>query len=226
MWRLLLISVLIPTLALAQKKDKVEKLSFCGWRMNDKEKAREYLQSQFDFLNVQEGDTIVDIGAASGSFEGVFLSVSDFEDVSFILVDINPGCLNQQKVNNMLAHYSKLKGDSIKNTFQLVQNTPDSLWLPLNRFQKVWMLNTLHEIPDQEKMIRDIYAVLKPGGEVTILENPPKREGQLHGGCHKPLLSFEKMNALFTSGGFQLDGRKDIIRKRSSDVLMLRFIKP
>jgi ubiquinone/menaquinone biosynthesis C-methylase UbiE len=106
-----------------------------------------------------------------------------------------------------------------------VQNTADSLWLPLDRFKKIWLLNTLHEIPDQEKMIKDMAAVLRTGGEVVILENPPKYEGQLHGGCHKPLLSFEKIYALFTSNGFQFAERKDIIRKRNSDILMARFIK-
>ena len=88
------------------------------------------------------------------------------------------------------------------------------------------MLDTLHEIPDQSKMIRDIYAILKTGGEIIILENPPKKEGQLHGGCRMPLLSFERINTLFTSNGFQFSEKIDIIRKRNSDMQMLRFIKP
>lgn len=220
-----LLLLVLPLTLLAQKKSKIDKLAFCGWQMKDREKIRSYLQSQFDFLKVQEGDTIVDIGAASGAFEGSFLSVNEGSDVSFILVDINPSCLNQQKLNNMLAYYSGVRGDSIKNNFRLVQNTPDSLWLPLNQYNKVWIINTLHEIPDQAKMVKDICLILQTGGEVVILENPAKREGQLHSGCHKPLLTFDKINALFTANDFAYVEKKEIVRKRNSDVLMVRFVK-
>jgi hypothetical protein len=100
---------------------------------------------------VQEGDTIVDIGAQSGTYEGCFLAVNNFKTVRFLLVDIDSSCLNQEKVNNMVAHYSKVKGDSIRNSFQIVQNTPDSLWLPLNQYRKAWLFNTLHELRINQK---------------------------------------------------------------------------
>ena len=153
-WKYFLIFLLLPVSLHAQKKSKIDKQGFCGWQMNDKKKITSYFRQQYEFLNVQEGDTIVDIGAQSGTFEGCFLSVNDLKTVSFILVDIDSGCLNRQKLNNMIAHYSKVKGDSIRNGFQIVQNTPDSLWLPLNAYREVWIFNTLHEIPDQQKMIR------------------------------------------------------------------------
>jgi ubiquinone/menaquinone biosynthesis C-methylase UbiE len=226
MYKLGLLVLLIPFAAFAQKKDKVDKIDFCGVQLKTKENIAGYYKEQFDFLKVADGDTIVDIGAGSGWYEGAFSAVSDAKDLNFILVDINLKCLNEQKIHNMLVHYSSVKGDSIRHSFQIVQNTTDSLWLPLNRFKKIWMLNTLHEIPDQGKMIRDIHAVLKEGGEIVILENPPKKEGQLHGGCKKPLLSFEQIKTLFTSNGFLFAEKIDIIRKRNSAIQMLRFVKP
>lgn len=217
--------VLIPLCLHAQNKNKIDKLKFCGWQLGDKQKISSNFKEQFDFLNVEERDTIVDIGAQSGSYEGCFLTVSDNKSAAFILVDIDAACLNQEKVNNMIAHYSKVKGDSIQNSFQIVQNTPDSLWLPLNRYRKVWLFNTLHEIPDQQKMVKDINAILQHGGEITILEIPAKYEGQLHGGCHKPLLSLENINALFTSNGFRFADKKLVARKKHFDVFMARYIK-
>lgn len=225
MIKYILFFLLLPACVQAQKKDKIDKLEFCGWRMDSKGKIISYFQPEFDFLDVQEGDTIVDIGAQSGTLEGCFLSVNNFNDVSFVLVDIDSSCLNQKKVNNVITHYSKVKGDSIRNSFQIVLNTVDSLWLPLNHYQKVWLFNTLHEIPDKKKMINDIAAILKTGGEIIILENPPKYEGQLHGGCHKPLLSFEKINELFTTSSFSYADKKLIVRKRNSDILMVKYIK-
>jgi len=209
----------------AQNKNKIDKLKFCGWQLNDKQKISSNFKEQFDFLNVQEGDTIVDIGAQSGTYEGCFLAVNNFKTVRFLLVDIDSSCLNQEKVHNMIAHYSKVKGDWIRNSFQIVQNTPDSLWLPLNQYRKVWLFNTLHELPDQPKMIKDIHAILKTGGEITILEIPAKYEGQLHGGCQKPLLSLEKINALFASNGFRFSDKKLVAQKKHFDVFMARYIK-
>jgi len=209
----------------AQNKNKIDKLKFCGWQLNDKQKISSNFKEQFDFLNVQEGDTIVDIGSQSGTYEGCFLAVNNFKTVHFLLVDIDSSCLNQEKVNNMVAHYSKVKGDSIRNSFQIVQNTTDSLWLPLNYYRKVWLFNTLHEIPDQQKIVKDINAILKPGGEITILEIPAKYEGQVHGGCHKPLLTLEKINSLFASNGFRFSEKKLVARKKHFDVFMARYIK-
>src|SRR6476659_10757924 len=108
----LLLLVILPLCVLAQRKKKIDKLKFCGWQLNDKQKISSNFKDQFDFLNVQEGDTIVDIGAQSGTYEGCFLAVNNFKTIRFLLVDIDNSCLNQEKVNNMIDHYSKVKGDS------------------------------------------------------------------------------------------------------------------
>src|SRR5215207_4442321 len=131
MLRLLLFLTLTPSLFLhAQKKRKVDKIAFCGVAIQKKENIHSFYQPQYDFLGVSENDTIVDIGAASGWFEGAFSAVSDLKHVHFFLVDIDSSCLNHQKVGNMVNHYALVKGDSITNKFSIVRNTVDSLWLP------------------------------------------------------------------------------------------------
>jgi ubiquinone/menaquinone biosynthesis C-methylase UbiE len=169
---------------------------------------------------------VVDIGAANGWFEGAFGAGSGINSVHFILVDIDSGCLNRRKVNAMMQHYSSLKGEAINYSFDLVHNTPESLQLPFNRYKKVWMFNMLHEIPDQEKMVRDVFNILQPGGEIILLEIIPKKKGQLHGGCHKPLMEPEACTKLFESNGFHLQeaARLTKIRKRIVFSLM-RFTK-
>lgn len=220
-----LLLLLIPFIAAAQNKNKIDKLSFCGWRFSDKDKILSQLKEQFDFLQVHDGDTIVDIGAQSGSYEGCFLAASNVKYVSFILVDIDSSCMNQQKINNMINHYSTVKGEMIKANFKLVHNTADSLWLPANQYQKAWIMNTLHEIPDKEKMVKDINAILKPGGEIIVLELGPRKQGQLHGGCNKPLMPFDEINQLFTNNGFALNDQKTIKNKKRFDIVLLRYIK-
>ncbi|HYK54917.1 MAG TPA: hypothetical protein VEV15_00435, partial [Flavisolibacter sp.] len=111
--RTLLLFLIFPCILLAQKKDKVDKIAFCGVLLKSKEKISSYYHQQFQFLNISEGDTIVDIGAGSGWYEGAFSAISELKELTFILVDINPKCLNEKKVNNMISHYSKVKRDSI-----------------------------------------------------------------------------------------------------------------
>ena len=92
----LLLLLMLPLCVCAQKKNKIDKLKFCGWQLNDKQKISSNFKDQFDFLNVHEGDTIVDIGAQSGSYEGCYLAVTKFKTVCFLLVDIDSSCLNQE----------------------------------------------------------------------------------------------------------------------------------
>lgn len=204
---------LLPLFLFAQTDSKIERLPFCGWNYNSKKRIREHFGEQYAFLSPQKGDTIVDIGAASGTYEGCLAAGYDLEGVSFVLVDIDKRCLNEQKVANMLRHYSAIKGDSIRNAFQLVVNTQDSLFLPLERYKKVWLLNTLHEVSSPEKMAGDVNDILRPDGEVCILEIIPEYPGQLHGGCNKPLLTTEAINSLFSNHGFRVGDKKTLYQK-------------
>lgn len=222
---LVLLTVLLSSALWAQGSGKIERLPFCGWDLGNKKIIRTLMEEQFVFLLPQKGDTIVDIGAASGTFEGCLAAAFDLSGVAFVLVDVDARCLNEQKLTNMRRYYSAVKGDSIRNDFQIVINTQDSLNLPLNRYKKVWMLNTLHEVELPEKMARDLAAILQAGGELYVLELLPKREGQLHGGCHKRLLKSDEIQGLFLSAGFRLAATKELEKKKTSAPTMYRFVK-
>ena len=206
------------------QKSKKYKGEFCGVHMKTAEMIRKIYSEQIAFVSLQENDTIVDIGAASGWFEGALSSVTDFRNISFVLVDIDSGCLNQLKVDRMQAHYASVKGAPITNRFIPVLNTPDSLYLPLDLFPKVWLLNTLHELPDKKKMILDIHAVLRNGGEVLVLEMEAEKINELHPVCRKPLLSFEELRHLFQANGFIYKDHLRLSKKRN-DLVFLRFVK-
>lgn len=222
---LFLFCFLLPSLLVAQTGSKIDNLPFCGWTISSKKGIRKVLEEQFNFLSPQKGDTIVDIGAASGSFEGCLAAGFDLADVDFILVDVNTLCLNETKVANMRRYYSAVKGDSIRNQFQIVINTQDSLYLPTNRYRKVWLLNTLHEVASPKKMARDLAAVVKSGGELYVLETLPKKEGQLHGGCNKPLLKPDEIIAFFLKAGFRVAATKELTPKKKFAPVMYRFVK-
>ena len=52
-------------------------------------------------------------------------------------------------------------------------------------------------------MLADIKKKLKPGGLLYIDEALPKRQGQLHGICNKPMLTGKETIATFEKNGFE-----------------------
>jgi len=184
------------------------------------------LQEQLEFLQLQENDTIVDIGASSGSFNASMAAIAQVKSLHFLLVDIDTACLNSRTIANVINHYTTLRGAPLTAGFQFVQNTPDSLWLPLNRYRKVWMMNVLHEIPDMTKMTIDVAAIMRTGGELVLLELIPRKKGQLHGGCKMPLRTVNEWKELVESSGLQFVEHLVVEKNRGKTKLaLMRFVK-
>lgn len=222
---LILAPLLFCQPSFSQQKGKAKKLDFCGIKIKDLDKEKAAYQEELDFLRLQEYDSVVDVGAGSGWYEGVLSVLSPLQHLHFFLVDINVDCLNETKVNNMKTYYSLQKGDTITNRFTIINNTVDSLYLPANRFKKVWIMNTLHEIPDRAKMVRDMYHVLQSGGEVLVLEMFARKEHELHGGCRKPLFSRQELDQLFTSHQFTVKDHIEMKINRRATFQIVRYIK-
>ncbi|MDB5229342.1 MAG: Methyltransferase type 11 [Chitinophagaceae bacterium] len=209
----------------AQKKTKKEKIAFCGVMIPDKKMLEEYYKPQLDFLGLHENDSIADIGAGSGWYEGALSAISSFNHLNFTLVDIDSGCLNRIKLQNMVRYYSATKGSPINHNFTIVNNTTDSLWLPGNSYCHIWIMNTLHEIDNKNKLLQDAAMVLKKNGELVILEMVPVKENQLHGGCNKPLLSLAAWIKLFKENGLTYKEHVVLNTQTRTPIQMIRFIK-
>jgi ubiquinone/menaquinone biosynthesis C-methylase UbiE len=210
----------------AQKK----KPAFCGVRYTDTAVLRHQYEQQLKFLHINDNDTIVDIGAASGVMEGALNVIAAYSNVHFLLVDIDTFCLNPVRVQNMASYYGSLSGRTSTTKYTIVNNSPDSLYLPANSYRKAWLMNTLHEIPDKQKMIRDIAAILKPGGELVMLEILSRPGHTIHGGCNQPLLDENEIRALLEQNGFE---QKETLwnptssesKKTRNPYYMVRFVK-
>jgi ubiquinone/menaquinone biosynthesis C-methylase UbiE len=189
---------------------KIAKLKFCGYRYTDTAILRKHFEHQIDFLNIKDGDTVVDIGSSSGAYLGALNVIATFKNVHFILVDIDSNCLNKTKVTNMVEYYQKLRGSTFTNTFSFINNTPDSLQLPLNKYKKVYIFNTLHEIDDKLTIVKQMAAVIQSGGELVIAEFMPIGKKKLHQGCKKPLMSEEEIVTLFASVGFTFSTKQNL----------------
>jgi ubiquinone/menaquinone biosynthesis C-methylase UbiE len=225
---ILLINLLVLHAAFAQNDEKVKKLKFCGYKYKDSAMLRKHFEQQLAFLQINDGDTIADIGSSSGAYIGAINVIAEFKNVHFILVDIDSNCLNSTKVNNMTAHYEGLRGQPFNNTIGFVMNTIDSLWLPFNSKKKLWIFNTLHEIPDKAGMIKQMSAVLKTGGEIIIAEVLATEKNKVHGGCRYPLMSDDEIKKLMDGAGFDFKNmitNPIPVKKIRNPYCLYRFIK-
>ncbi|MBV9989471.1 MAG: methyltransferase domain-containing protein [Chitinophagaceae bacterium] len=224
---LFVILLLLSFFSQAQQKPR-RGLAFCGWKYSDTAVIRRGFERQLAFLQIHDGDTIVDIGSSSGAVEGCLGVISNFQNVHVVLVDIDSGCLNRERVDNMLNYYAGVKGRPLGLDLSIVNNTVDSLYLPLNQYQHVWMMNTLHEIPDKDKMIRSMHAVLRKGGELILSEMLARPKHVIHGGCRQPLMTEQEIQAMFERNGFkQADALMNAnnVTKGPNPFYMVRFIK-
>lgn len=223
---LLLASIFCAGNADAQKPDK--NLDFCYWKYPDTVAARNGFKKAYPFYRLHNNDTLVDVGAASGGLEGALASFMTEKNVHFVLVDIDSNCLNETKLRNVQTYYSQVKGAPLNATFSMVHNTPDSLFLPLHSYGKVLIFNTLHEIPDQAKMARQISDIMYTGGELIVGEALSRPGHRIHGGCRQALLDEKEIQALFESNGFRLQEtlmNPGELKKTVNPLMLARFVK-
>ena len=117
---------------------------------------------------------------------------------------------------------------AFNNSIRFVVNTTDSLWLPLNSKRKLWIINTLHEIPDKSAMIKQMAAVLQTGGEIIIGELMATEKHKIHQGCKKPLMTEAEIKKLMQDAGFvfkNLAVNVLSVKKIRNALCLFRFVK-
>src|SRR5687767_15801269 len=99
-------------------------------------------KDMLDFFDFKKGDVAVEVGSSTGENIGGFSLLTD--SMTFYLEDIDPKRLNQKKFNKVLKKCRKIK-PLITNTFHLKIGTEKSTGLPDGIFDKIIIVNTLHE---------------------------------------------------------------------------------
>jgi ubiquinone/menaquinone biosynthesis C-methylase UbiE len=220
--KLLLAIVLFGALTEAGAQWKT-KYGFCGAAL--KKSVLNTIRPQAKFLNLRENDTLVDIGASSGWFQGALANVWPVKKLNFVLVDVDSSCLNESNLVNMTKYYSGLKGSDIEYKYELVVNSEKTLGFKDRKFSRIMIRNTLHEINDRESMAKEIYDLMLPQGELYIIEVLPTEKRKTHGGCKKPLMTFADINSLFENHGFYLKEKQHQVLNKKFTLQMLRYVK-
>ncbi|KKS03406.1 MAG: Methyltransferase type 11 [candidate division WWE3 bacterium GW2011_GWE2_42_25] len=141
----------IPTKAMNKETDRVRQkiLSKTG-DLNFKRRVITML----DYLDIQPGENILDMGCGEGFYSMVF---DNLYDCKITAVDYDPEILS-------LAHKWL---DGRKNV-SLEQGDITKLRFPDNYFDKIVCTEVLEHIDDDVTAIKELYRVLKPGGIIAI----------------------------------------------------------
>jgi ubiquinone/menaquinone biosynthesis C-methylase UbiE len=111
-------------------------------------------------LGVRQGETIADIGSGSGYFTLRFAAHVG-ETGRVWAVDIDP---------DMVRHLNRRLRDAGVGNVQTVLAEPDDPLLADASLDRVVIVDTWHHIGDQEKYLGLLRRVLKPGGQVVMID--------------------------------------------------------
>ena len=121
-----------------------------------------------DFLEIEKGDIIAEIGAGDGINMGVLSTV--YDSITFYVQDINPKALTQKKLNKTIRYYSKHKQAPQTNTFKRVIGTINSSNLSAGTFDVIFLIDAYHDFDTKDATLDDIYAKLKPTGKLILMD--------------------------------------------------------
>lgn len=169
---LFFLALLAPFALNAQRTDK--QMANCAWYYTSREKAQKDYATYFDTLRFAPGEHIADIGAKGASLAGV-LSMF-YSDLNITLEDIDSSCLNDEQVAFVLRYHAKLNGGKQPQDIRtrVVIGNDSSTTLPDAAFQKVFFINTFHEVRKRKAMLADLHRILAPGGILYAQEKLAK----------------------------------------------------
>lgn len=115
---------------------------------------RRRVVTMLDYLNIQSGDRVLDMGCGEGFYSMIFDRLYDCEVTA---VDNDPEILSLAR--------QRLK-DSKK--VKIVSENITELSFPDNYFDKILCTEVLEHIEDDKKAIKELYRVLKSEGTIAI----------------------------------------------------------
>ncbi|PWK21399.1 methyltransferase family protein [Arcicella aurantiaca] len=160
------------------------------------------MQKSLQTFQFKENETIASVGASSGVWEIWFASQVD--NLTFYIQDIDEQNCNQEEIDYGVQYYEKLLKKKINGKFIPIIGTQKKTNLPQNTFDKVLIINSLHEFSSPSLILRDILNILKKDGILFIEEVIGMSVGEIHEGCGKRLFTKEELSKLLTQIGFEV----------------------
>jgi ubiquinone/menaquinone biosynthesis C-methylase UbiE len=175
------------------------------------------MQKSLSIYDFKENETIASVGASSGVWEIWFASQVD--NLTFYIQDIDEQNCNQEEIDYGVQYYERLLKKTIKGKFIPIIGTPKTTNLPQNIFDKVLIINSLHEFSHPALILQDILAILKTDGILFIEEVIAISSGEIHEGCGKRLFTKDELSELLMQIGFEVI---EALSKNDNDVFVFK----
>lgn len=111
--------------------------------------------------NVRRGAVVLDIAGGTGDLAKAF-SKKVGETGRVVLADINASMLNVGR--------DRLTDLGLVNNIEYVQANAEALPFPDNTFDCITIAFGLRNVTDKDKALRSMHRILKPGGQLLVLE--------------------------------------------------------
>lgn len=172
------------------------------------ETAENTFQPIVEFLGIEPGMAIADVGAGSGALTVIMATQIDSCEV--YIQDIDRETLEPENVDKMIAYYSEELGYELgeRNDFQVVYGTTTESNLPDESIDVIYSNATIHVFDDRDAMLKDLRQKLKPTGKIFFRDGFKNHNGEgefcTSKECAKPLLSVDEFLAMMKNNGYRL----------------------
>lgn len=152
------------------------------------------------FAKIKKGDTVIDLGSGAGN--DCFIARKETgEDGRVIGIDFTPAMIEKARQNGNKLHFSNVEfrqGD--------IENIPVSA----NIADVVVSNCVLNLVPDKDKVFKEIFRVLKPGGHFSIsdivleglLPDSLRKVVEMYAGCISGAVQKEEYLQMIDKNGF------------------------
>lgn len=144
---------------------------------------------------ISKGMTVLDLGCGPGFFSTEIAKLVTLTG-KVIAADL------QEEMLKKVTH--KITGTESEKIIQIHKCQEDSVGITekVDLVLAFWMI---HEVPDQQKLFKELKSILKPEGKIYIVE--PK--------FHVSKGAFEKMNVILRNTGFEISDRPKVFISRA-----------
>lgn len=144
---------------------------------------------------VRKGMNVLDLGCGPGFFTTTLAKLAG-EGGRVIAADLQQGMLDKVR--------EKIRGTDLEQIVEIhkCQNEMIGISQTVDFVLAFWMV---HEVPDQDKLFRELRSVIRPEGKICIIE--PR--------FHVSLKSFETMIKRVENSGFKIIERPKVVFSRA-----------
>lgn len=162
------------------------------------------MQPHLSIFDFQFGETVASIGCGDALWETAYgISCGG---LNFDLVENHPDALTVTGVAESVAFWEKQLQTHCTSRFQIFTELPNVQ----NYYDKILIINALHEIAQPEELLHRVGFSLKKTGFLFVEEALASTPGQCHEGCGLPLFTEESLYLLLKKMGFVLKTQSEV----------------